>query len=84
MWYVYILQCVDGSLYTGYSNDLRQRFEDHKNGKGGHYTRSHKPNRVIYKEKLATKGQALKREYEIKKWSREKKIKILNLRNKSP
>lgn len=84
MWYVYILQCVDGSLYTGYSNDLRQRFEDHKNGKGGHYTRSHKPNRVIYKEKLVTKGQALKREYEIKKWSREKKIKILNLRNKSP
>ncbi|MBI2018179.1 GIY-YIG nuclease family protein [Candidatus Daviesbacteria bacterium] len=79
MWYVYILQCVDGSLYTGYSNDLRQRFEDHKNGTGGHYTRSHKPSKLIYKEKLATKGQALKREYEIKKWSREKKIKILKL-----
>lgn len=80
MWFVYILQCVDGSLYTGYSNDLRQRFEDHKNGKGGHYTRSHKPSKIIYKEKFATKGQALKREYEIKKWSKEKKVKVLDLK----
>lgn len=82
MWFVYILQCVDGSLYTGYSNDLRQRLKDHQNGKGGHYTRSHKPSKIIYKEKFVTKTQALKREYEIKKWSREKKMKILNLRNK--
>lgn len=79
MWYVYILQCVDGSLYTGASNNVSQRFSDHKNGKGGHYTRSHKPIKLIYQENCGTKSEALKREGEIKSWSRNKKISILNL-----
>ena len=80
MWYVYILECIDGSLYTGSTNNLRKRFSDHKNGKGGHFTRSHKPIRLVYSEKLPTKSEALKRESQIKSWSRENKIRTLGLK----
>lgn len=79
MWFVYILLCDDNSFYTGYSNNPNKRFQDHKNGKGGHYTRTHKPVKQIYLEKLDTKSNALKRERQIKGWSRFKKIKILKL-----
>ena len=79
MWYVYILLCADGSLYTGSSNNPEERFEYHKNGKGGRYTRSHKPIKLLYTEQLESKSAALKRESQIKSWPREKKIKILKL-----
>lgn len=80
MWFVYMLLCKDGSFYTGVSDNPKQRFLDHKNGKGGRYTRSHKPTRIIYLEKLSSKSEALKRERKIKGWNRDKKIKILKLR----
>lgn len=80
MWYVYILLCEDNSFYTGVSNDPRQRFLDHKNGKGGRYTRLHKPTKILYLEQCASKSEALKRELQIKGWSRGKKIKILELK----
>lgn len=79
MWFVYILLCEDGSLYTGYSNHVEQRFSDHKNGKGGRYTRSHKPVKLVYQGQFNTQSEALKRERQIKGWSREKKIRILKL-----
>jgi len=79
MWFVYILLCEDDSLYTGVSKNLEKRFSDHKNGKGGHYTRSHKPVKIIYQEPFTTQSQVLKRELEIKSWSRKKKIKTLKL-----
>ena len=88
MWYVYILLCEDGSLrplgrklslYTGYSTNVEQRLSDHKNGKGGRYTRSHKPIKLIYQEQFNTQSEALKRESQIKGWSRKKKIRILKL-----
>ena len=79
MWFVYILLCEDGSYYTGYSNDVNKRFLDHKNGKGGHYTRSHKPIKLIYTEQLQTQSEALRRERQIKGWSHFKKTKVLNL-----
>lgn len=79
MYYVYILLCSDGSLYTGSSNNPDSRFSDHKNGKGGRYTRSHKPIKLIYTEQLESKSIALKKEYQIKSWSREKKIRVLKL-----
>lgn len=79
MWYVYILLCNDGSFYTGASNNPQQRFLDHKNGKGGAYTRSHKPVKIIYVEELSSKSAALKREIQIKGWSKEKKIKTIKL-----
>lgn len=79
MWYVYILLCENQSLYTGISNNPQQRFLDHKNGKGGRYTRLHKPVSSLYTEQLPDKSAALKRERQIKGWSRKKKIKTLKL-----
>ncbi len=79
MWFVYILLCSDGSLYTGISNNLDVRFSEHKNGKGGRYTRSHKPVRRVYLEELNSRSEALKKESQIKSWSRKKKIRILKL-----
>ena len=80
MWYVYILLCSDKSLYTGSSNNPHKRFLTHKNGKGGKYTRSHKPLKIIYTEEMESKSHALKRESEIKSWSRNEKITLLNLK----
>lgn len=79
MFFIYILLCDDNSLYTGYSPDPQKRFLTHKNGSGGKYTRSHRPIKIIYTEKLSTKSEALKRERQIKGWSRAKKIRLLDL-----
>lgn len=79
MWFVYILLCAGNSLYTGSTNNLEKRFLEHKHGKGGRYTRSHLPIKIIHSEKFSTKSEALKREAEIKSWKRDKKIKALNL-----
>jgi len=79
-WFVYILLCEGGSFYTGISPNPQRRFEDHEKGKGSAYTRSHKPVRILYSEKLPSKSAALKRELEIKSWPRLKKIHLLNLK----
>jgi putative endonuclease len=79
MWFVYVILCQDGSFYTGSTNDLEKRFLAHQSGKGGRYTRSHKPVKVIYSEKLTNQSEALKREIEIKWWSKKKKIIELNI-----
>lgn len=79
MWFIYILLCEDGSFYTGATNNLEKRFDDHKNGQGGAYTRSHKAIKIIHSESFLTKSEALKRESQIKSWSRENKIKILKI-----
>lgn len=79
MWYVYLILCEDKSLYCGSTDDVEARFNAHKSGKGAKYTRSHKPVRIIYKEEFATKSESLKREAEIKKWSRAEKIKNLSM-----
>lgn len=76
MWYLYILLCKDGSLYTGISNNLEKRFSEHKNGRGGRYTRSHKPIKLVYQEKLPTQSAALKRESEIKSWNKKRKLEL--------
>ena len=74
MYFVYILECKDGTLYTGITTDVSRRFEEHKAGKGGNYTRTHKPVKILYTEKQPDRGSALKREAEIKKWPRERKV----------
>ena len=79
MWFVYVLICKDGSFYTGATNNLEKRFAEHKSGKGGRYTRSHRPVKVAYKEAFSAKSEALKKESEIKSWSREMKITNLKL-----
>jgi len=81
MWFVYIIKCVDGSLYTGSTNDLEGRFEKHKNGKGAKYTRSHIPDRIVFVEKHNKKIMALKREREIKNFTRKEKLKFLKFNN---
>lgn len=76
--YVYIIKCNDDSLYTGWTNDLEKRFKNHQEGKGAKYTRGRRPLELVYFEEYETKVQAMKREYEIKKMSREKKIKLIS------
>lgn len=77
MYFVYILLCSGGSLYTGIAKDVQRRFGEHMSGKGGAYTRSHKPIRIVYIEKKKTRSAALKREAQIKRWPRKKKLKFL-------
>lgn len=79
MWFVYVLLCQDGSLYTGISPDPEKRLQQHLSGKGAKYTRSHKPVKIVYQEKFDSRSEALKREAEIKGWRREKKVRVLKL-----
>ncbi|MBU2101712.1 GIY-YIG nuclease family protein [Patescibacteria group bacterium] len=78
MYFVYILECEDGSFYTGSSPNPEERFKRHKAGTGSRYTRMHRPVRIIYTEKLNDKSQALKREVQIKSWSRKKKEALIS------
>lgn len=71
--------CSDNTLYTGIAKDLRKRFESHKSGKGSKYVRARLPFQHIYQEEFPNRSEASKRESEIKKWSREEKIKKLSL-----
>jgi len=77
MYFVYILECSDGSLYTGITTDPKRRLAEHQAGKGGHYTRARKVVRIAYEEKHPDRSSALKREAEIKRWPRSKKSDLL-------
>ena len=77
MFYLYILECADGSLYTGITTDVARRFKQHQDGLGGSYTRSRGAVRIAYTEEHSDRSSALKREAEIKKWSRKKKKLLL-------
>jgi len=79
MYFVYILECADGSLYTGITTNLERRFEEHKSGKGGNYTRSRKVKKMVHSEKHPNRSEASKREAEIKKLSAEKKRALTTL-----
>jgi putative endonuclease len=76
-YFVYILRCVDGTLYTGIATDVARRFAEHKEGRGAKYTRAHKPVKIVYQEKVGTRSKAQSREAEIKKLSRTKKLAII-------
>ncbi|WP_148411823.1 GIY-YIG nuclease family protein [Murimonas intestini] len=75
--YTYILRCSDGTLYTGWTNDLDKRVADHNAGKGAKYTKGRTPVSVAYYEVFKTKQEAMHREYEIKHMSRAKKQQLL-------
>jgi putative endonuclease len=77
MYFVYLLQCVDRSIYTGITPDVEKRFREHENGTGAKYTRSHKPVKILYIESFATRSEAASREYEIKSWPRKKKLRLI-------
>ncbi|TSC74657.1 MAG: putative endonuclease [Parcubacteria group bacterium Gr01-1014_44] len=77
MYYVYIIECQDKTLYTGITTDIQRRFKEHDSGKGGAYTRAKKVKKVLYTEKFKTRSEASKREAEIKGWGREEKLKLI-------
>lgn len=78
MYFVYIIECDDKSLYTGITTDLKRRFLEHQNGKGGHYTRSRKVVKFVFTEEQSDRSAALKREAEIKGWKKEQKLELIN------
>ncbi|MGY4691901.1 GIY-YIG nuclease family protein [Salibacterium sp. K-3] len=79
--YVYILECGDGSFYTGYTTDLVQRLRMHEQGKGAKYTRGRGPFRLVYQQVFDSKTEAMRMEYEVKQWNRKDKEKFLRERN---
>lgn len=77
-YFVYILKCSDKTLYTGIAKDVNKRLVEHNSSdKGAKYTRTRRPVELVYKEKLEDRSSACKREYEIKKLSREKKLNLI-------
>lgn len=77
MYYVYIIECKDGTLYTGIATDMKRRFQEHRLGKGGAYTKAKKVKKLLYMEECKNRSTALKREFEIKSWRREKKLSLI-------
>lgn len=71
--YTYMVECSDGSFYTGWTNDLEKRIKAHNEKKGAKYTRSRTPVRLVYYEAFMEKQDAMRREYEIKQYSRREK-----------
>ena len=76
-WYVYMLRCRDGSLYTGCTNDLARRLDVHNAGRGAAYTRSRLPVRLAWFESAVDKGAALRREAALKRLQRAEKLQLL-------
>ena len=77
--YVYMLKCADGTLYTGYTDDLDKRLAAHNAGEGAKYTRSRRPCTLVYVETFDSKHDALSREWHIKRLTRSEKEKIIKL-----
>ena len=76
-WYLYILRCGDGSLYTGITTDVQRRLKAHLAGKGAKYTRGRGPLELVYREECGGHSEALKRELEVKALTREEKERLI-------
>ena len=78
-YFVYILECSDKTLYTGIATDVQRRLNEHNNSdKGAKYTKIRRPLKLLYSEESENRSSASKREYEIKKLSREKKLELIS------
>ncbi|WP_411965090.1 GIY-YIG nuclease family protein [Haloferax sp. YSMS24] len=77
MHFVYVLQCTDGSLYTGYTTDVERRVAEHNAGEGAKYTRGRTPVELVHVEEFDSKSAAMSREYEIKQLRREQKLTLV-------
>ena len=77
VWYVYLLRCGDGSLYTGVTNDLSRRLAAHQAGRGAKYTRSRLPVELVYREAVPDRSAALRREAAIKRMDRRAKLALI-------
>lgn len=75
--YTYIVKCKDGTLYTGWTNNLEKRIKDHNDGKGAKYTKARLPVELVYYETFGTKEEAMSREYAIKQLSRKEKEELI-------
>ena len=82
-WFVYILRCADGSLYTGITKDVKRRCQQHNAGTASRYTRSRGPVRLVYQELRPSQSSALKREAAIKAMTRREKLAMIRLRKKA-
>lgn len=80
--YTYILKCADGTLYTGWTNDLQKRLAAHNSGTGSKYTKTRLPVELIYFEEFEDKKEAMSREWHIKRLTREEKLALINNGNK--
>ncbi len=77
IWHTYILKCRDGSYYVGISNQLIKRVEKHNSGSGAKYTKYRRPVKLVWQEEYISMAMAMRRENEIKKWSHEKKKRMI-------
>jgi putative endonuclease len=77
MYFIYILECEDNTLYTGITTDVERRFMEHKSGEGANYTRAHGASKILYTEECKNRSEASKRESVIKKLSREEKFVLI-------
>lgn len=77
-YFVYLLECEDGSLYTGITTDVTRRFAEHQKGVGSSFTRSKKAKCIVYTEPHPDRSSASRREAEIKAWPREKKLALVS------
>ena len=75
--FTYIVKCSDGSLYTGWTNDLDKRLKAHNSGRGAKYTKTRRPVELVYYEKFLTKQEAMSREARIKQLSRSQKLELI-------
>jgi len=78
-WYVYMVQCTDGSLYTGIATDIDRRVAEHNAGTGARYTRGRGPVTLVYREEVKDRPTALKREYAIKRMRTDQKREMIDL-----
>jgi predicted GIY-YIG superfamily endonuclease len=87
-WFLYILKCSDGTLYTGITNDIARRIRQHNEGSASRYTRSRLPVKLLYRESCRGRSQALKKEFAVKSLSRKEKEEYIgkrkNITTKSP
>ena len=75
--YTYMVRCRDDSLYTGWTNHLEKRVEDHNSGRGAKYTKSRRPVELVYYEQFETKEEAMRREWAVKQLSRKEKLELI-------
>lgn len=81
IWYLYILHCADDTLYTGITTDVQKRLEAHQSGKGAKYTRGRAPLTLVYREICGSHSDALKRELQVKRMTREQKNRMITGEN---
>lgn len=76
-WFVYIIRCTNGSLYTGSTNHVIRRWHEHRRGKGAKYLQAHEPKEVVLVEEYADRSEACRREYEIKQFAKPEKESLI-------